>query len=90
MTDPPAPTFEARLVQARDISVRLKRAIGRVIVDHDDFEAGRTAGIPVVLGPEVGDQRADHGTFVACRDDDAEVRHVPAEHRLRLDATRAF
>src|SRR6188508_3429667 len=37
MTDPPAPapTFEARLVQARDISVRLKRAIGQVIVGQD-------------------------------------------------------
>src|SRR3954454_24828535 len=35
MTDPPAPTFEARLVQARDISVRLKRAIAAVIVGQD-------------------------------------------------------
>src|SRR5436190_10029911 len=35
MTDPPAPTFEARLVQARDISLRLKRAIAQVIVGQD-------------------------------------------------------
>src|SRR6187551_617955 len=35
MTDPPAPTFEARLAQARDISARLKRAIAAVIVGQD-------------------------------------------------------
>src|SRR6187402_1818795 len=35
MTDPPAPTSEARLVQARDLSVRLKRAIGTMIVGQD-------------------------------------------------------
>src|SRR6187551_2177976 len=35
MTDPPAPTFEARLAQARDISARLKRALALVIVGQD-------------------------------------------------------
>src|SRR3954454_24680513 len=35
MTDPPAPTFEARLAQARDVSARLKRAIAAVIVGQD-------------------------------------------------------
>src|SRR4051812_29974998 len=35
MTDPPAPTFEARLAQARDVSARLKRALALVIVGQD-------------------------------------------------------
>src|SRR3954466_8813040 len=35
MTDPPAPSFEARLAQARDVSARLKRALALVIVGQD-------------------------------------------------------
>src|SRR3954469_11322577 len=35
MTDPPAPSFEARLARARDVSLRLKRALALVIVGQD-------------------------------------------------------
>ncbi|HYQ00137.1 MAG TPA: AAA family ATPase [Polyangiaceae bacterium] len=35
MTDPPAPSFEARLAQARDVSARLKRALATIIVGQD-------------------------------------------------------
>src|SRR3954469_20276762 len=35
MTDPPAPSFEARLARARDVSLRLKRALSTVIVGQD-------------------------------------------------------
>src|SRR6188768_2658844 len=35
MTDPPAPSFEARLAQAREVSTRLKRALATVIVGQD-------------------------------------------------------
>src|SRR6188768_2876327 len=35
MTDLPAPTFEARLAQARELSARLKHALAQVIVGQD-------------------------------------------------------
>src|SRR6478735_4623993 len=35
MTDLPAPSFESRLTQAREVSARLKRALAEVIVGQD-------------------------------------------------------